>query len=309
MWLARAAAVLVILSLGVPPPARTAEEKPTTPAQRYDVSIVRDVPYFHGPDADRVKHRLDLFLPKRKKDFPVLFFVHGGAWHHGDKSFLGVYSALGTFFARHGIGTVVINYRLSPEVKHPGHIYDVARAFAWTHKNIARYGGHPDQIFLSGHSAGGHLIALLATNPNYLRAEGLSSTDIKGVIPLSGVYDIAPLPPRILRSAFGKEPGVVDEASPLRQVRAKLPPFLILYADHDLPGCDRENAEAFAKALRGKGNEARTREVIDSNHYKMILEAAVEGDPVTEAVLEFVTARTETVDSPAPTRHFGGGGK
>src|SRR5205823_5671892 len=104
-----------------------------------------------------------------------VFFVHGGAWRNGDKSgILGVYSALGRFLVRHGLGAVIINYRLSPAVRHPAHVQDVAKAFAWTHKNIARYGGRPDQIFLCGHSAGGHLVALLATDPTYLKAEGLT---------------------------------------------------------------------------------------------------------------------------------------
>ena len=59
-----------------------------------------------GPDADKIKHKLDLFLPKDQKDFPVVIFVHGGAWRHGDKNFFGVYSALGKMFARNGIGAV-----------------------------------------------------------------------------------------------------------------------------------------------------------------------------------------------------------
>ena len=86
----------------------------------------------------------------------MIFFVHGGAWRHGDKRYLGVYSSLAMCLARHGLGTVVPNYRLSPAVQHPEHIKDVARAFAWTRKHIGNYGGCPDQIFVSGHSAGAH---------------------------------------------------------------------------------------------------------------------------------------------------------
>src|SRR5438876_6275795 len=89
----------VVLGLGLPlgGTARADEAKST------EVQIIRDIPYYEGADADKVKHKLDLFLPKGQKDFPVLFFVHGGAWMHGDKSFLGIYSAVGMFFARHGI--------------------------------------------------------------------------------------------------------------------------------------------------------------------------------------------------------------
>src|SRR5437762_7696990 len=159
-------------------------------AKKAEIQIVRDIPYYEGADADKVKHKLDLFLPKGQKEFPVVLFVHGGAWLHGDKSFLGIYSAVGMFFARHGIGAVVTNYRLSPAVQHPEHVKDVARAFAWTYKNIDKYGGRADQIFVCGHSAGAHLVSLLATDETYLKAVGLTPKCVKGVIPISGVYSI-----------------------------------------------------------------------------------------------------------------------
>jgi acetyl esterase/lipase len=254
----------------------------------YSVQPVRDVRYVDGADADPIHHKLDLYIPKGDRDFPVFFFVHGGGWRHGNKNFLGVYEALGTFLARHGIGAVVINYRLSPEVKHPEHIRDVARAFAWTYKNIAAYGGRPDRIFACGHSAGGHLVALLATDPEWLKAVELKPDAIRGVIPISGVFDLTELPQWFVARSFGAAADVLAAASPTNYARAGLPPFLILYADHDLPGCDRKPAEAFAKALRDKGTNAEAREVSGSNHYKMILSTVVEGDPVCDAILAFI---------------------
>src|SRR5947209_1799869 len=134
-WLRRALlAALPVLALAARP--ATAAE---TTARPPEVQTVRDVPYYEGADADPVKHKLDLFLPKGQKDFPVLFFVHGGAWMHGDKNYFGVYSAFGKQFARHGVGAVLTNYRLSPGVQHPDHIKDLARAFASTHQHIAKY--------------------------------------------------------------------------------------------------------------------------------------------------------------------------
>src|SRR6266566_1423929 len=71
----------------------------------FEVDVVKDIPYYAGDDADAAKHKLDLYLPKGHKDFPVLFFVHGGTWQRGDRS---RYVKLGDRFARNGIGTVVI---------------------------------------------------------------------------------------------------------------------------------------------------------------------------------------------------------
>jgi acetyl esterase/lipase len=293
------AAALFGLCLGLAP-ARAGDPRspdagavlPKAAAPSYEVRSVRDVSYYDGPDADPAKHKLDLFLPKGRKDFPVVFFVHGGAWHRGDKSYLGVYSALGSSLARSGVGAVVINYRLSPAVRHPEHARDVARAFAWTYRNIARYGGRPDELFACGHSAGGHLVALLATDPTYLKAEELGVEAVRGVIAMSGVYDLAGLPGRLLHSAFGDDSDAAASASPIRHVRPGLPPFLLLYADHDLPGCDRPAADAFARALRGRGNTVDAREVAQSSHHKLILSAAAAGDPVSDALLAFVAAHT-----------------
>ncbi len=272
---------LALLALLLPCPARA--DAPGT----FAVEAVKDIAYYDGPGAHKTKHRLDLYLPRGQKDFPVLFFVHGGAWQRGDKAMLGIYGSLGRFYAHHGIGTVVINYRLSPEVRHPEHVKDVARAFAWTYKNIARYGGRPDRIFVGGHSAGGHLVALLATDESYLKAEGLTAKAIRGVIGLSGVYRV---PDRYLASVFGTDPEMRKQASPIEHVRPGLPPFLIVYGDDDLPGCDREPAEAFARALRDKGDKAETLEVRECGHINVLMNAALPDTPVSRAVFAFIEA-------------------
>src|SRR5438552_192064 len=90
-------------------------------ADGFDVVRHLDIAYRIDKDADRERHKLDVYVPKGRKDFPVLFFVHGGAWKSGNKSW---YGALGHAFAQVGIGVVVTNYRLSPQVKHPAHVED-----------------------------------------------------------------------------------------------------------------------------------------------------------------------------------------
>ena len=219
LFCSKAVITLALLGASVSPALRAAGPTGShkIPTALNEVQIIPDVPYYTGKDADPVKHRLDLYLPRGQKDFPVLFFVHGGAWRHGDKSYLGVYSMLGMFWARHGVGAAITNYRLTPTVMHPEHIKDVAKAFAWTYKNIDRYGGRADEIFVSGHSAGGHLVALLATDDSYLKAEGLSLRTIRGAIPMSGVYDVGERN-RIFDAAFGTAPKAREDASPLFHV-------------------------------------------------------------------------------------------
>ena len=102
-----------------------------------------------------------------------------------------MYPLLGNRFAKLGIGVVIPSYRLMPKSPHPAQIEDTAAAFAWVYKNIAQYGGDPNRIYLAGHSAGGHLVALLALDPKYLNKYEIPLDAIKGVAAISGVYDVS----------------------------------------------------------------------------------------------------------------------
>lgn len=291
------------------------------------VERVRDIAYVKGFKADVFRHRLDAYLPKDKKAFPVVVLVHGGAWTIGDNRCAGLYTTVGEFLASRGVGVVMPNYRLSPWVKHPEHAKDVARAFAWTKANIGKHGGDPNQLFLAGHSAGGHLAALLGTDDSYLKAEGLTLADVRGIIAMSGVYHLpegdvkvnlggdgkldfrpeqvfplragesrpdatksplaVPLSVNVYGVAFGNDARVRKEASPIHHVRAGLPPFLILTAQNDLPTLG-PMAEEFHRALTAKGNQADLLRVEGRNHNSIIFSAIEVQDPVARAMVGFV---------------------
>ncbi|MGE3806039.1 MAG: alpha/beta hydrolase [Gemmataceae bacterium] len=283
--------LLGLVVIGLVAPVRGEEAKAAkVAAKTYEVEVSRDVDYYQGVDADEVRHKLDIYSPKGAKNCPVILFVHGGAWRHGAKQFLGIYEALGKHWAKEGVVFVVPNYRLTPKVQHPEHIRDVARAFAWTHKNIGKYGGSPEQLFVCGHSAGGHLCALLATNEKYLKAEGLGLDTIKGAMPLSGVYRI-PDKSWLFDAAFGKDTDNRRDASPQANINGKTPPFLIICADQDFPYCGKDTSEPFCKALQGKKCDASFMEIADRNHMTLIVYASRAGDPVADAMRQFIDRR------------------
>jgi acetyl esterase/lipase len=330
LWLVAAIAVLSV------PACRVTDVplwSPAPPSQTeaQEVESVRDIAYYEGPNADP-RHRLDLFLPRGQKGYPVLLLVHGGFWLYGDNRCSGLYPAVAECLARQGIGVALPNYRLSPGVKHPEHIRDVARAVAWVHAHIADYGGRPDQLFVAGHSAGGHLAALLGTDETYLRAQGLRGTDITGVIGISGVYripegkmevtlggdspqafrlsEVAPvrgttnwswadwssgpslaLSVNVFGPAFGNDPQVRADASPVNHVRPGLPPFLILSAEKDLPTLPKM-AEEFHQALVEQGCEAEFLRVAGRNHNSIVFRAVEPEDPVARAVRDFIRSHT-----------------
>jgi acetyl esterase/lipase len=300
--------------------------KPTiAPGQGVEVDRVRDVAYYSGDDADDTRHCLDVYIPKGAKKFPVVVLIHGGAWVAGDKCSCGLYSSVGEFLASQGVGVVMPNYRLSPWVKHPEHIRDVARAFAWTRRNVATFGGDPERIFVVGHSAGGHLAALLATDESYLKAEGCSGQDIKGVVCVSGVYHIPDgnmearlggsdpdafrlgtvMPPRgsgttergdgpgvpvslnFYGPMFGDDPEVRAAASPVNHVRPGLPPFVLINASTELPTLTGMTEE-FREALTREGCSVSVLRVENRNHSAVMLRAIGPKDPVARAILDLV---------------------
>jgi acetyl esterase/lipase len=304
-------------------------------APRIPIQRIRDVVYYDDHEANAYRHQLDVFVPEGRKNLPVVVLVHGGAWVTGDNRCCGLYSSVGEFLAHNGMAAVLPNYRLSPGVKHPEHVKDVARALAWTRKHIAECGGNPNRIILVGHSAGGHIVSLLTTDEKYLKAEGLRAADIKGVISVSGVYRIPPgslsgtlggkgpmalnldcvLPMRgssrwsvppigpgiplkldIFGPAFGNDPNKRRDASPVCHVRRGLPPFLILHAQKDLPTLSTM-AREFYEALRAQGCEAEIMQVRDRNHNSIMFNAIAANDPVAEAMLDFIKRQYGTAKS------------
>ncbi len=305
---------------------------PLTGGEARAASVVRetlDVRY--GPGGDR--QTLDVLAPEGAKEAPVVVFAHGGTWMGGDKDFSGLYRGMGRFLAQHGTVAVMVNYRLSPAVRHPEHVKDLARAYAWTRRHIQEYGGDPERIFLSGHSAGGHLAALLATDDTYWKDPQLGLTEadraaLRGVIAASGVYHI-PSPDEFVglaggllqgllarqglgqslpagatalltqagrqlnpfRMAFGDDPKVCRLASPLAHVRPGLPPFLLLYAETEMPLL-ADMARDFARALRRQGNTVELQEIPGRTHNDIVFHLD-EDDAAARAILSFIARHAE----------------
>ncbi len=243
--------------------------------------------YYSGEGADRYRHRLDLYVPKGKRDVPVVMFVHGGGFTVGIKD---QYAFVGQAFASYGIATAVISYRLSPKTSYPGHAQDVARAFAWLHAHVSEYGGRTDRIFLAGHSAGATLVAMVGADAAYLHDVGESLDHVAGVIPISGSF-IQNGRSAMFEGAASLDREVVANASAINHVAGAHPPFLILYGDRDMPRTGEEAAEMSA-ALRRAGNSADVHEIAGHAHMDMITGVTNPSDEGLKYILQFVRAHT-----------------
>jgi acetyl esterase/lipase len=262
------------------------------PARRYPVEVTRGIVYDPvANDPDRDRHQLDVYRPRGKDHGPVLVFLHGGGWMIGSKDdYFGVYGygTVARCLAERGLVVVLPNYRLSPRVRHPEHVKDAARAFAWAYRHVGKYGGDRQHLYVGGHSAGGHLAALLATDDTYLKQVGRSRKDIAGVIGLSGVYRVDNLDLKLLlpssggarvRTAevrpfalvFGDNPKEARQASPLYHVQAGLPPFLLLNAGLDYPPL-KEMARDFTAALKKNGCEVRAETLPWRTHETLVFD-------------------------------------
>ncbi len=247
-----------------------------------EVEVSKDIAYCEGSEEDAAKHKLDLYVPKGKTNAPVLFFIHGGAWKTGDRS---QYVPLGNRYALEGLVTVIPSYRLAPKHPHPAQIEDVAAAFAWTVRHIAEYGGDPNRIYAAGHSAGGHLVALLSLDGDYLAKYQLSPKALRGVLAWSGVYNLTTGESQ--ESVFGKDPQVRRAASPLFHVRAGAPPFLVSYCQWDyfsLPG----QALEFYQALQQARVDAELLYVPRESHISEMLSVTRAKDPTVGTALKFI---------------------
>jgi acetyl esterase/lipase len=202
---------LVQVTLGVHPQALL--EEPDLSPGMLAVSVERDHSYVLGDAAPHERHKLNLFLPQTEGAFPIVLWIHAGAWSYGDR---GGETAVAMRFAERGVGFAAMSYRLSSRFwnepaaskegfRHPAHAEDCAMAFAWLRK---RFPGSP--LFLSGHSCGAHLAALLALDPRYLGKHGLGVGEIRGVVAIGGGYDLVKYH-AILRDGLDGEPGLGKE--------------------------------------------------------------------------------------------------
>jgi acetyl esterase/lipase len=208
--------------------------------------------------------------------------VHGGAWKYGDRS---QYPPLGNRYAQEGLVTVVPSYRLAPQHPFPAQIEDVAAAFAWTARHVAEFGGDTNRIFVGGHSAGGHLVALLALDGRRLEKQGVSPRLIRGVLALSGAYNLTQL--GIESDVFGNDLAARREASPLFFIRAGAPPFLVTYCEWDYFSLPAQAKELHA-ALRQAGLASELVFVPGKNHISEMLSVTAPDDPTVTAALRWM---------------------
>lgn len=251
----------------------------------------RDVPYYDPAIAAQDEYlnercRLDVYSPANKRNFSTIVWFHGGGLHSGGK-------AVPEELKSQGLAIVAVNYRLSPRVENPAYTRDAAAAVAWVFRNIERYGGDPDAIFIAGHSAGGYLAAMVGLDRSLLAEHDVDADRIAGIFPYSGQT--------ITHSTVRAERGiprtraVVDTYAPLYHVRGDAPPLILITGGRelDIPGRYEENALLWRMMESAGHPSSRLLELEGFDHGTMVAPAHL---ILLRTVRSIELARLESAD-------------
>lgn len=227
--------------------AKASEEVRRRLAGRYDLRC--------GPAP---RERLD-FFPAKRPQAPVLAFIHGGYWQTNDKE---PSSFLVEGPRAHGFAVALLEYTLAPEADIDRIVAEVDRALAWLFAHAEDVGGDPKRIYLAGHSAGGHLTAMM-----------LGRHALAGAMPISGLFDLEPIRLNYLNEKLGLDPDSARRNSPLLNLPAHAPDVLVTVGAAELPELVRQSAE-YAEALKARGLRAEYVPLAGHDHFTILDELA-----------------------------------
>ena len=179
--------------------------------------------------ADGARRKLDVYRPRAAANAPVIVFFYGGRWLSGTKAGISCWPPrwprAATLLSCRTIGFI-------PKSGSPISWSTARKALRWTHDNVATLGGDPQRLFVMGHSAGAHIAAMLALDPQWLDGVGLNAArDIAGLIGISGPYDFLPLRDPTLVDIFGGANRA--DTQPISFAEGRKPPALLVTGDAD----------------------------------------------------------------------------
>ena len=240
---------------------------------RHDIPCELDLSYGNGPNMS-----LDIF-PQANGLNPVCLFIHGGYWRAMDKGLFS-YPAIGLSNA--SIVFVSINYALAPEISLDGIAEQCREAVLWVHRNAENFGGDPNRIHISGHSAGGHLTAMmLSTNWSQRGAKDLH---LAGGIAISGIFDLVPLIKTSINDDIKLDREAALRNSPINFLPEDCPPLITAVGAGETDEFLRQSRE-YAKAWQNKGGQVQFKPISGFHHFDIILEMGRIGSELNDAMI------------------------
>lgn len=195
---------------------------------------------------------------------PVLVFFYGGRWTFGNKE---QYAFAALPFVKEGYIVVIPDYSKYPDVKFPSFVNDAALAVSWVHDNIRQYNGNPKRLYLSGHSSGAHIAALVTTNPDYMKQLGKDRNVVTAFSGLAGPYDFIPEDDD-LKDMFGPTNNYKNIQVPT-YVDGQQPPMQLLHGADDTDVIQR-NLNRLREKIKEKGGVVETKIYTGIDHKEIV---------------------------------------
>lgn len=230
--------------------------------------------------------RLDIFAPRiAQKMLPVFVFIHGGYWRALAKEDSAMMAGM---LAAEGIATVVIDYRLAPEASLAEITREVRAALGFVWRNAQQYGLARERICVGGSSAGGHLAATVLAE-GWQQGFGLPADVVKFGMPLSGLFELAPLAATFPQQWLQLGPADIDALSPIRHIPQQGCPITVAWSQHEADGFTRQS-RAFADSWAEAGGVVTRIEVANRNHYDILLDWCSPETELSQALLKGIRA-------------------
>ncbi len=233
-----------------------------------------DVPF--GPTTAET---LDIY-PAARPDAPIHMFIHGGYWHSlSSKEFSFVAEGL----VAAGVTVAINDYALCPAVTITEIVRQNRAALAWLYRNAATFGGNRSRLYVSGHSAGGHLTAMLLAT-DWEGDFGLPHDLVKGGTAISGLFDLEPFAHSWLQPTLRLSAGEIDRMSPIRQVPDRASPLIVTFGG-DESAEFRRQSESFLATWTGRGLDGRYLDLPGRNHFTVLEEYMDPGSALCRSIL------------------------
>lgn len=212
-----------------------------------------DLRYGNGP-----RQRLDVF-PCGTAGAPTLVFIHGGYWQQNDKE---PFAFIGEGLLPAGFNLAVVEYTLAPAARMDAIVAEIRASVAWVADHAKELGGDPGRVFVSGHSAGGHLTAMAMTDPR-----------VAGGLAISGIYDLEPIRLNYLNEKLGLDSAEAQRNSPMLHLPPRAAPLVVAVGLGELPELIRQSAE-FATAWQERDLPGQYLPIVGHDHFSILDELA-----------------------------------